>query len=199
VTAVVEGSRKGETVAGDAEEAITRYLAAIRDPSQLQDTAELKALRERLATEDDPVDRLGIRAELELAEDVSPARYEEDFVRAARAWAVAKGVSGQAFLDEGVDARVLRRAGFAVGSKKGETGPARQSGPRRRRVSRESVAAAMPTRDAFTTRALAKRLGASWPTVRQVVRDMLEAGELEEVGLEATTRGRAAMQYRRRW
>jgi CRP-like cAMP-binding protein len=160
-----------------SEEFIRRYLQYLKDPDSVQaDTSELEA---RLEQTSDPIERLQIHAELAQVKDPRP-RLEEDFLAHAKQWADENGIGAEAFLQEGVPKDVLRRAGMLAGRRGDGRAPVR---PRRRRVSAEDVRAALPSRrKRFTSKELIEYSGGSPATVRKVLAELIDAGEVEELG-----------------
>jgi hypothetical protein len=182
-----------------AEQAVRRYLAALRDPSALRDESALKALREKLDSTADPVERVQLQEQLRRATQPDLAAVEQDFVTAAKGWADDRGISAEAFRAEGVALSTLRAAGFDVrgGGARPRKGQRRRS--TRTRVPAEQIRKAIP-RGQFTISEIAVATGASTATVRKVVTELLEAGELTEVGpaKRRSGPGRAPKAYRRK-
>lgn len=188
-----------EQMATKAETAVRDYLASLKGPGALVDDDRVAALRQQLQQTDDQMQRVQIQQQLLDAQSPATDSLVEDFVTHARSWADKRGISAQAFLAEGVPARVLRRAGFrvprAAAPGQGQRRPRRQA---RGRVTRQQVAAAIPDR-LFTVAELQKLSGASPAVVRTVVRQQLQTGALTDAGADpaATGRGRAPARYRR--
>ena len=180
------------------EEAVRRYLIALKDPEALRDAGELNTLREKLESTEDPVERLQLQEQLRRAGAPDLSAVEQDFVTHARAWADDNGISAEAFRAEGVAPRTLRAAGFAV---RGGGGRQRKTQTRRRRsrVTSSEIENAIP-RGQFTIPELAAATGASTATVRKVVTALLERGELQETGTvtSRTGPGRAPKTYKRK-
>lgn len=181
-----------------ADEAVRKYLLAVREPDALKDTEGAKKLKQELASAEDPIERLGIQQRLIEAQHIDPQRYEAGFVEHAKAWADSKGVSHAAFQAEGVPDAVLRRAGFSV---------RRTGGPRRRadgagggtRVSAEEVRQSIP-KGTFTVKDVQEASGASMAVVRRVVGEEVEAGNVTEEGADPNHQGpgRVPTLYRKR-
>ena len=166
-----------------AESAVRTYLTALRDPSALRDESRLATLQSELDSSGDELERLRLRQQIFDVESPSVAKYEDDFVTHAKAWAEEHGVTGKAFEAEGVPAQVLRRAGLAPrGARKG-----RRPGVRTR-VTVDEVRALIP-RGSFTIRTLQETSGASPAVVRKVVADEVAGGRLKEVGPDPDHRG----------
>lgn len=182
--------------ATEAEKAVKRYLAALHDPSSLRDEKALGAARKELEQTDDLVERLRLRQRINELESPSIEAFEDAFVEHARDWADEQGIGDQAFLDEGVPADVLRRAGFrdVRGAGRG------RSRGRRKRVTSEEVRAAIPKGTTFTVKNLLERSGASPAVVRNIIREELEGGRLEATGVDRSSSGpgRAPTLYRRK-
>jgi hypothetical protein len=179
-----------------ADEAVGRYLRALRDPSSARDEATIQELEQHLATLDDPVERVLARSDLLRATQADASSFEAGFMEHAKAWAEANRVTAEAFTAEGVPADVLRRAGFRVG---GRGGSGRQRSDRRRtRVGVETIREALP-KGKFTLRQVQEATGASPATVRKVVMEQVAAGKVKELGPDEkhSGPGRAPTLYRR--
>lgn len=181
-----------------AESAVRTYLTALKDPSALRDEEQLEALRQRLESTDDALERIKIRQQLMELQQPSLDQHEDAFVNHAKEWAQRNGVTGDAFAQEGVPPAVLRRAGFRVARGPGRTGRERSTRAPRSRVTSEEVRAAMP-KSAFTIKSLQEKTGASPAVVRKVVHEALEEGRITDVGAEERQGGpgRAARLYKR--
>jgi hypothetical protein len=179
------------------EKTVRDYLTALKDPAALRDDAATRKLQDKLAKAKDPVERLTLQQRLIDAEGVDLEALETAFIKHAKAWADARGVTAQAFRDEGVPPRVLRSAGFKV---RGGGGAAKKATTRRQtRVPASEIHKKIKAKKAeFTVTDVAHDTGASAATVRKVVRDMVDAGELREAGHRAQGRGRAATTYSRK-
>ncbi len=184
-------------MATKAEAAVRTYLASLKGPEALVDHDRVAGLQRQLEQTDDQMQRVQIQQQLLDAQTPATDGLEQDFVAHAKSWADKRGISVQAFLAEGVPARVLRRAGFRVprGTARPQPRPRRQA---RGRVTRQQVAAAIPD-GLFTVAELQKLSGASPAVVRGVVRQQLQAGTLVDAGPDpdATGPGRAPARYQR--
>lgn len=184
------------------ENAVGNYLRAIKDPSTLRDEERIAALEKQLADATDSLERLRLRQQLMDAQQPSVDRYEEGFVTQAKAWADEHGISVRAFVEEGVPAAVLRRAGFEVPGARGRgRGSARTPAPtgrKRTRVTVDQVRDAIPS-GAFTIKDLQDKSGASPAVVRKVVAEEESAGRLRKEGNAPDHRGpgRAPVLYRK--
>lgn len=177
------------------EAAVRNYLQALQDPESLRDENAIDHLQKRLDDTEDPLERVKLRAELERAQQVDPRAYEDGFVTHAKQWAREHGVSATSFRAEGVSHDVLARAGLA------RARPRRlaSASNRPRRVSRDEVRNAMRQHKSFTMPQVQLETGASRETVRAVLKELLDAGEVHHAGTDDshTTRGRAASLYQR--
>lgn len=183
--------------------AVRDYLIALRDPAALRDNAAITALKTKLERSDDVLERVQLRQQLLDLERPTPQRYEEAFVEHARAWADEAGISGDAFVAEGVPSDVLRRAGFQVraagrGRGRGRRAAAARAGRPRTRVSADEIRAAIPS-GTFTVKDLQERSGASAAVVRRVISEQVDAGNLVRRGADAARGGpgRAPAVYQR--
>lgn len=179
------------------ESAIRNYLVSLKDPSALKDEDHLASLQRKLEETDDELERLQLRQQILDAERPPVAKFEEEFISSAKAWADEHGITDRAFLAEGVPPQVLRKAGFRnVGGGRGRTAPKPARG--RSRVSAEEVRAAIP-KGTFTVKRLQEESGASPAVVRRVVQEEIDAGRVTEAGTDPDHRGpgRAPTLYRR--
>lgn len=181
------------------EEAVRRYMLAVKDPGSLVNQDAVKELEAKLASETDPIERLTLHASLAQAKAPPMERLEAEFVEAAKPWADDKGVSWQTFVDEGVDRNVLVKAGFEVTGLRRRATTETRPRTRRPRVGPDTVRQAYPTRAGtnFTLKEVQERSGASYGTVRKVVEEDLQEGILEDRGFDTgrNTRGRAPKLY----
>ena len=171
------------TTAGSA---VRDYLVALKDPSALRNDSEIETLRKRLEESDDELDRLSLRQQLMDLEKPSIDRFEQAFVTHAKAWADERGISAQAFTEEGVPASVLRKAGFRAGGRgrrSSGTRSSRSTGGTRSRVTSEQVRGAIPQQP-FTIKQLQEASGASPAVVRKVVAEEERAGKLKATGTD---------------
>lgn len=190
-------------MASTQEAAVRNYLLSIRNPGALRDDDAIAALNAKLEESNDELERLQLRQQLLDSESPSLERYEDAFVEHARAWAERTGISAEAFLAEGVQPGVLRRAGFRGVSGGGRrrsssrsTSSSRTS--TRTRVSADEVRAAIPT-GTFTVKDLQERSGASAAVVRRIIAEEVEAGTVTDEGPDPdhSGPGRAPTVYKR--
>ena len=184
-----------------AERVVREYLTSLKNPSALRDDGQLAALREKLGSSEDDLERLQLRQRIIELENPSTDGYEDKFVTHAKAWADKTGISEMAFLDEGVPPNVLRKAGFRnVGrtATKATATRSTQSRSTRTRVSADEVRASIP-KGKFTVKDVQDASGASPAVVRRVVGEEVAAGNVTEVGPDPkhTGPGRAPTVYRR--
>ena len=182
------------------ERAVRDYLTSLRDPSALRDDKAIAGVQSRLDKADDGLERLRLRQQLLDLERPAVDGVEAAFVEHAKTWADGVGISGDAFVAEGVPAAVLRRAGFRVSAGRAAR-DGRASGRvarGRRRVNAEDVRSAIPT-GPFTVNDLQERSGASAAVVRRIIREEIAAGRLTDKGTSSDHRGpgRAPAVYER--
>ncbi len=103
-------SRQGDRQA----RAVADYLALISEPAKLIDWEKVGEIQQQLETCEDPVERLRLRTEMEALGTPDAEAIEAGFIEHGKAWADKNGVGLGAFAAEGVEARILRRAGFPV-------------------------------------------------------------------------------------
>lgn len=186
-------------MAPTAEAAVRSYLVALNDPSALRDEAGLADLQRRLAEATDTITRLELRQRIMDAEEPQLERYEAEFITHAKDWADEHGITPKAFLAEGVDVAVLRRAGFSVpGRGRGAANATRGRARSRSRVTTGEVRAAIP-KGTFTIKQLQERSGASPAVVRKAVQEEIGEGRVKEIGTDPDHRGpgRAPVLYER--
>lgn len=154
------------------QDAVRNYLTALANPAALQDESKLNELEEAIANTDDVLERLRLKAEAKRLSDVKPEDYEDGFVKNAKDWAQSNDVPVSVFVDEGVDAAVLKRAGFDVSVPK-------KSGGTRTRVSSDTVSEHARSLDGeFTYKDVEDATGASPATVRKVLTGLESDGVL---------------------
>lgn len=173
----------------DDEDAIRRYLAWIDDPTSLRDEQRIAELMAKIDAAGDPIEKIHLASDLHRVQQVDGSELRERFVAVARRWAGANGIVPEAFLQLGVPASDLRRAGFDVHAPAGR--PSRRSevgtvgagtGSARRTTVEEIRAAARSFEEPFTVADLRDRVGGSPGTVRRALDAMIDAGEVEPLG-----------------
>jgi len=204
----------------NGEDAVRSYLAYLDDPSNIRDDSEIASRRRAVAEAVDPVQKLRAMAALDQAEAVDGSAQREGFIREARRWAKREGIRTSAFVEIGVPLADLRAAGFEVPggrtrrSSRGRR-PNGQAAPRRRpgggrgrgagrtsrsRVTADSVRdAILSTSRPFTTSEVQKMTGGSLGTIRKVLGELVETGQVGELGPDRNRgrRGRAPIRYQR--
>jgi hypothetical protein len=182
-------------MATKAAQAVTNYLLALKDPRDLRDDELIANLKDKLTSAPDPIARLELRQQLAVAETPSMDGVEAAFVTHAKSWADKAGISAAAFVAEGVDPSVLRRAGFTIKGRDKTGSPRRRPG---KRVTSDSVRAAIP-KGIFTTKSLQESSGASAGVVRKVITEEVQAGNVTEIGPDPdhSGPGRAPVMYKR--
>lgn len=174
-------------MATNAQEAAVRaYLQALTDPDTLRDDKGIAELQKRLERSDDPLERVKLQGQIEQAKHVRPDAFEDGFIAYAKEWAEEHGVSATAFQAEGVPKTVLRRAGLGGGG----TARRRAQPARKTQVSRDDVRAAVRSHTTFTLPQIQSKTGASRETVRTVIKESLNAGEIEKLGPDDSQQGR---------
>lgn len=176
------------------EETIRAYLQYLQDPSSIIDADRINELEGKLSAATDPIERVALRQELEQARAGDETAVRDGFVTHAKAWAENQRVSASAFEAEGVPREVLAEAGLVP-----------KSGRRRRsrgpRVTTEDVRKALPKKktQGVTVNSLAAKTGASVGTVRNVLKEEVEAGRLQDAGPdpEHSGPGRAPTIYKK--
>jgi hypothetical protein len=184
-------------MATDAEGAVRLYLTYLEDPSKLRDEAKIRSLTAKVAEESDPIAKLRTLGELERASAVDGTSYRDGFIANAKAWAEEAGVPAGAFRSLRVPEDVLAAAGFEAASRRGRRAGGR-TGPRSGRVTTDAVKSAVPSGQ-FTIKALEQASGGSPGTVRKALTEMINAGQVSDLGPDPqhNGKGRAPTLYRK--
>ena len=182
----------------ETEAAVERYLTFLTDPTALLDSTAIATLERAASAAEDPLARLRATGALVAAQHVDAPAIEAAFVRHAKALADSEDIPASAFERCGVPTSVLRAAGILPGADR----PLKGSGPDRRRqpaVPVDVIKAWIPG-GTFTARDLQAATGGAQATVRKAISELVEAGALEELGVDSRHhgRGRAPATYRRR-
>lgn len=182
------------------EDAVRDYLRHRADPTSVAaDTGDLDA---RIAAEEDPLERVKLRAERARLQDVGPT-LEAAFIAHAGAWAREHDVEAEAFLEEGVERRVLVEAGLLSGARRRRASGAPRSaaaGTRAPRVASTVIAdhvRGLRQGTELTTATVANDAGGSPATVRKVLDQLLADGVIVESGKDHSGSGRPRALYRR--
>lgn len=155
----------------EAETAVREYLMFLNNPAELRDEDRIQELQNRLDETSDPIERLDIRTQLSQAQGVDESHYRDAFVEVAKNYATDRGITADVFAAEGVPQEVLEEAGLAKPAKK----------TTRTRVSSDDVRDHVKSRaDEFTYQDVEDATGCSLATARKVVRELVDAGELQE-------------------
>jgi hypothetical protein len=185
---------------------VRNYLTSLHDPAALRDDGAIADLQAKIEQSDDELERLQLRQQLLDLQNPSTDHYQDAFIEHAKAWADASGISGDAFLAEGVPATVLRRAGFrgvadgggrsTRSTRSRRTATTARPASSRSRVSADEIRAAIPS-ESFTVKDLQERSGASAAVVRRVISEEVNAGRLSDQGADPdhTGPGRAPTVY----
>lgn len=192
-------STTDEHTAEDAE-AVRKYLAWIKNPKSILDTAKIESLTAALDEATDPMERLSLNSELIRAQNPDGDELIKGFVASAKRYADEHDILPQAFLDEGVPGEVLRQARLLAG--RGDSGRSGR-GPRGSRVSRTSSEhireTALAFKEPFTINMLRDASGGSVATIRKCLDALVQENLLTKLGpaTDWTSPGRPAHQYAR--
>ena len=186
----------------EPEDAIRRYLTALSDPTSLIDTEAVTQLSRDLSGLTDPIDRLVTQQALLDAQEPDLSGAEEAFVANAGGWAKEHDITAAAFIAEGVEPAVLRRAGLRPpsGARSSGSKQRRASAKRptrsRSRVTKDQIKDSVPPAP-FTASTLIDLTGASPNSVRKTISELLDEGAVVEKGQDPdhTGPGRAPMLY----
>jgi hypothetical protein len=205
---VVVARSTAEVVAVDGEGAVRLYLMWLENPEQLVDRTVVERLEREIGSTADPVARLRLLGQLERAQVADEAQLEADFVRLAGRWAEENEVPASAFRQMGVSDEVLDAAGLVDGAnarRRGSRGgrggrqrTAREASPRgaerpprAKPVSREALQSWMLEHAGpFTVAHVTEAVGGSPMTVKKVVDELVQAGQLQWLGPVSDWRGR---------
>ncbi len=178
------------TKVSTSAEAVRSYLAYLADPDSIRDEKAISAAEKQLESEEDLLVQVELFTKLHALREADPTEVIAAFVANAQEWADETGLlDAQAAFREvhNVPTKVLRDAGFKV-----------RSGPRKggSRTTRSDVEAHIEGE--FTIRAVVEASGASHGSVRTVVKAMVDAGTVLDMGLDPSHdgRGRAATIYK---
>lgn len=187
----------------DADDAIRLYLRWIQDPTCLVDHERIAELQARADEAEDPLERLRAYSELEQVGVVDERAIRAGFVKHAKAWAAANDISPEAFRRMDVNPADLKAAGLLAkrgASKRSTSAVPGEVRKRKPRVAPETIVEHMPAKGEFTIRSVAEASGASEPTVRRVIDELVALGDVLAAGTAKNTgsRGRAPLAFRRR-
>ena len=187
------GAGAGSAATGD-EEAVRRYLTWIADPASLRDEDRIRELHAQIDAATDPIEKIRLASDLHRAQTDDGTDVRDAFAAVARRWADANGIVPEAFLQMGVPADDLGRAGFDVPRRTGrrnETGTVAGSRSRARRVSIDEIRdAARAFTEPFTIADLRDRVGGSPATVRKALDALVADGAIENLGSDPDWSGR---------
>ena len=175
-----------------ADEAVRAYLSYLQDRKSIVDQDEIANLTEELDNETDPLEQLRLASAIAGLRSADDTKVRAGFIEHAKPWAEQNLTAGyvEAFKTLNVAPKVLREAGFSV----------RGGGKRKhdRQVGSQAVVDAIPE-DPFTITEIVTATQASGATVRNVVLQMVQDGEVIDLGQDPnhTGRGRTPKLYQR--
>jgi hypothetical protein len=190
------------------DDAVRRFLQFLADPTIARDDRLIAELRGKLAGETDLLERLRLIQAAQDAELADGSAIRAGFVRHAKNWAGANGISVAAFRELGVSDIALAEAGFDLGFGRGRPGAkgAKNSRavaagkPRAASVSSEDIRTWVTAQDApFTLNKIMENVGGSLGTVNKVVDDLITSSKVRNLGKDPghKGRGRAPFLYER--
>jgi hypothetical protein len=189
----------------EAEVAVRRYLDFLADPTSIVDKARIATLEAELASAKDPMTKLHTHAALEKARHSDGDSVRSLFVKHARAYALAHELPASAFRSVGVSEIALVEAGFDLGhgrlkAKAGKAGKVGLPAGRQRapKVSKSSIQAhILSIGGSFTLNDVMSGVGGSIGTVNTVVKELVTAGKIKQLGPDTNHqgRGRAPIRY----
>lgn len=184
------------------EDGIRAYLDSLGKPNKpVVDREAVKALRDQIKTESDPITKLRLHARLEQEQQGKLEDHAGDkavFVAEAKAWAEAEGIPVSAFQALKVPDKVLREAGFDVSASSRPSSASGGSSGRAPRIPLEEVeAAASKLGDKWRLSDLAQALDRDVATVRNYVNKLVADGTVAVTGDDPghDGRGRAPKLY----
>lgn len=184
------------------EDGIRAYLDSLGKPNKpVVDREAVKALKDQIKTESDPIAKLRLHAQLEQEQQGKLEDHEGDkavFVAEAKAWAEAEGIPVSAFQALKVPDEVLRDAGFDVLTSPRTAAGSTGSSVRAPRIPLDDVkAAAAKLGDSWRLSDLAVALDRDSATVRNYVNKLVDEGSVKVTGDDPRHdgRGRAPKLY----
>jgi hypothetical protein len=188
----------------EAELSVRRYLDFLVDPSSILDTARISSLEEELATTTDLLKKLHTHAALEKARRSDGESVRSAFIKHARAYAATHELPVSAFRSVGVSDVALAEAGFDLGHGRIKSKAKKSAAPTGRlrapKVSKSTIQAhILATAAPFTLNDVMASVGGSIGTVNTVVKELVAAGSVKQLGPDADHqgRGRAPIRYTR--
>jgi hypothetical protein len=188
----------------EAELSVRRYLDFLADPGSILDTTRISSLEKELESAKDPLTKLHAHAALEKARRTDGDAVRGAFVKHARSYAAAHDLSASAFRSVGVSDIALAEAGFDLGHGRIKAKAAKTGLPSGRlrapKVSKASIQAHILERTgSFTLNDVMGGIGGSIGTVNTVVKEMVDAGSIKQLGPDTNHqgRGRAPIRYSR--
>lgn len=175
------------------EDAVRRYLLWLEEPESIVDDEAVARAEAAVADAADPLARLHALADLEHARAADAEGVTADFVAHAKAYGEAQSIPLAAWEALGVPAEVLRQAGLTGGRARRPGRPAGGgTGSRAPKVAIEELkAAARRLPKQFTLADVAREAGGGSPqTVRKAVDEMIEAGQVRNLGPKPDHHGR---------
>jgi hypothetical protein len=179
------------------EESVRRYIQYLADPGSLVDEGEAAEIERKIARSSDVLEKVRLHAMLTKVRTPDGSDVLADFLRDAKEWASTNGVPASAFASVGVTEDVLRRAGLI------RTGKKAQRLGTKRNTSRVTVAEVqqwvMARNEPFTIRDVHESLGSSLVTSMKAIREMIDQGNVIELGQGENEgrRGRSPVRYLR--
>jgi hypothetical protein len=188
----------------EAALSVRRYLDFLVDPGSILDTARISALEAELAAATDPLKKLHAHAALEKARRSDGDGVRASFVKHARAYALAHDISVSSFRSVGVSDIALAEAGFDLGHGRMKAKATKSALPggrlRAPKVSKSSIQAhILAMSGSFTLNDIMSGIGGSIGTVNTVVKEMVTARTIKQLGPDTNHqgRGRAPIRYSR--
>ncbi|MFN0025767.1 MAG: hypothetical protein ACKV2O_01085 [Acidimicrobiales bacterium] len=188
--AAVNGQTKAVVVDQSAEDSVRAYLSFISDPSSSVDAEQISSLEKSLASSTDPLEQLRLAARLEVAKLPSGSAATADFIRDAKRWADAEGVSASAFKQMGVSDDVLRKAGILKSTRGGAKRRPATTERSGRRVTVDHIQTwALSQSDPFTIKDVTLAIGGSLVTANKALQNLVDEGSLSNLGPAEGHRG----------
>lgn len=188
---------KAKTNENEAETAVRTYLTFLDDPAKLRDEKEIQKRTQAVLDAKDPLDKLKALAELERVANIDPDPLRKGFVEHVKDWADENNIPLAAFRELKVPDDVLRAAGFDVAASERRNG--RQVGRKRAKAvpTSDIKAWVLKQTDVFLLDDVRNGVGGSDASIRSVLKGLVKAGKLTDLGAvpDWKGRGRAPLRY----
>lgn len=168
-------------MASEAETAVQNYLLALDDPDQLRDEDRLDEIKKKVESATG-LEKLKLLDEQRKLSAVRPNDYVEGFIKHAKTYAEDNDIDPESYALMGVPKTVLAEAGITDEP---------SSSSRSAGVTSDEVALHIKRkRSEFTVQQIEEETGASSSTVRKVIKELEDEGEIGDKGPDPNHQGR---------